>query len=353
MAITMRDVADHAGVSIKTVSRVVNHEGELRESTRLRVQASIDELGYFPSRIAQALTTQRTFSVGLIIPDITNPFFPEVTRGVQDQAEEHDYNVFMCNTDDQRSKANRMLQSLTAQSVDGIIVFSSLNSDEELCAFADHSPPIVAINRQVSHPNIGTVMIDNYHGTRLVIDHLVERGHRKIGMLRGFHPPPDGVRRLKGYRDGLIAHGLPVKEEWIVVGAPTIEVGRRMTIELLSENPEITALFAYNDLLAIGAMRACKDLQRHVPMDCAVAGFDDIELTTFVLPMLTSVHVDKYAVGRQAMDLLLEMIARRSSKSSSKSSSKRTDNESRGGNGLIDSSLSVDMPVQLMIREST
>ncbi|MCK4316261.1 MAG: LacI family DNA-binding transcriptional regulator, partial [Anaerolineae bacterium] len=170
---TMRDVARKAGVSIKTVSRVVNNQGEISEATRQRVLAIIDELGYRPNRIARAMVTQRTHTIGLVIPDITNPFFSEMTRGVQGLAQVRDYNIFLCSSDEDPQEALQALHSLAAQGVDGIILFAYRASDDDLKAFADNYRPIVFINRSFEHPNVSLIMVDNYRGARLAVDYLI------------------------------------------------------------------------------------------------------------------------------------------------------------------------------------
>ena len=309
MSVTMRDVAQQAGVSIKTVSRVVNNQGEIAEATRQRVLAVIEELGYRPSRVARSLVTQRSHSIGFVIPDITNPFFPEVARGVQDAAQTNDVNVFMCNTDEKPTEHLQLLYSLADQGVDGLILFSALVSNKDLNHFADSFRPIVTINRLTDHPDISKILVDNYRGAQLAVNHLVERGHTAIGMLSGQAGiSVSQIRRVDGFRDAMKNNGLTVNEDWIVKVSPIMINGREATRQLLTQHPKITALFAYNDLLAIGALRACSELGRRVPDDCAIVGFDDIQLATMVTPSLTTVHYDKYELGQKAMARLFEMI---------------------------------------------
>jgi LacI family transcriptional regulator len=306
--VTIKDVAAQAGVSYQTVSRVINNKGEISPGTKQRVLEVIQALNYRPSRVARGLVTQRTNTVGLIISDITNPFFPEFARGVQDMARAKDYNVFLCNTDESPTEDIYALHSLTTQAVDGIILFAYHLSDDELKDFADNYRPIVLINRIFDHPNVSRIMVDNHHGAKLAVDHLVEQGHTAIGMLVGRDWMSDTVRRVNGFRDALTTHAVPVTEHLIVTGSPTLTSGYESARRLLTENSQVSAIFAYNDLMALGAVRACKDLGRQVPADCAIVGFDDIQLAGMVTPSLTSVHVDKYALGRQAMTRLLAMI---------------------------------------------
>lgn len=309
MPAKLRDVAQKAGVSIKTVSRVVNRQGELSESTRARVLAAIAELGYRPSKVARALVTRRTDTIGLVLGDITNPFFPEVARGVLDVAEPLGYSVFLCHSDGDHQREIRSLHSLADHAVDGIVIFPTYELEEMLDQVAVSGRPLVSVNRPLNSPWASSVMIHSYRGGRIAVEHLLARQHRAIAMLAGPTADAHRLRRTKGYRDALLEHGVPVREEWIVPGAPIQARGRESARELLLRYPEITAIVAYNDLLALGAMQACNELGRRVSDDCAIVGFDDIPLVDSISPSLTTVRVDKYDLGRQAMNRLLQMLA--------------------------------------------
>lgn len=304
----MRDVALKAGVSIRTVSRVVNNEGEITEETRQRVLAAIDELGYRPSKLARALVTRRSESIGLILADITNPFFPEVARGVMDVAQGRGYSVFLCNSEGDMEKQTRLLQSLADHAVEGVIVYPGFGGGDSLRTFAEHHGPVVVLNCFFDYPGASRVMIDTRRGANLAVDHLVSKGHTAIGMLAGQARSLSLMRRVRGFREALRRHGFPFVEEWVLPGPPTIARGFDSTRYLLTEYPQITAIFAYNDLLAVGAIQACKAMGRRVPEDCAVVGFDDIPLAAMLSPPLTTVRVDKYELGRQAANRLFEML---------------------------------------------
>jgi LacI family transcriptional regulator len=305
---TMRDVAQKANVSIKTVSRVVNDQGEISETTRKRVLAVIKELGYRPNKIARGLVTQRTYTVGLVVPDITNPFFPEVARGVQDVARAQDYNVFLCNSDESQQEELRTLHSLADQGVDGIIIFPCYQTQNNLDVFAAQYRPIIAINHICDHANVSLVLTDNYQGAKLAVDYLLSKGHREIGMLAGLETSPQRGRRVHGFLDALAAYDLSVVEPRILSGLPTLASGYEVALRLLKQDPPVTAIFSYNDLQALGAIQACKELGRHIPADCAIIGFDDIQLASLVDPALTTIRIDKYSMGQQAMRRLLDML---------------------------------------------
>ncbi|MEZ4706639.1 MAG: LacI family DNA-binding transcriptional regulator [Caldilineaceae bacterium] len=308
MPVTMRDVARMAGVSIKTVSRVVNEQGEIAVATRQRVIDAINELGYRPNRLARALITQRTHTVGLVIPDITNPFFPEVARGVQDLAQEYGYNVFICNTDGGAAATQQALYSLAEQGADGVIVFPAALSDDSLGEFADTFRPVVTINHFLEHLNVASVLVRNYDGAQIAVEYLLNAGHVAIGIIAADYPHRTTPRRVLAYMEALQKRGLPVRREWIAAGPTTLDGGYLLTHKLLAQYPEITAIFAYNDLMAAGAIGACKELGRRVPEECAIVGFDDIQLATVTTPTLTTMRVDKYALGRQAMARMLNML---------------------------------------------
>jgi LacI family transcriptional regulator len=305
----MRDVARRANVSIKTVSRVVNNLGEVSDETRERVLAAIEELGYRPSKVARALVTQRTDTIGLVLGDITNPFFSELACGVLNAAQAKGYDVFLCNSGSRVEQEIRALFSLADHNVDGVIIFPSWRNIERLKEFSERYRPLVVINRVVDeHPRIGRILTDNYGGAKQAVDFMVSRGHTAIGMLAGYSASPKIMRRVQGFRETLAGHGLPVVDEWIVTCIPIVKHGNRATQRLLARNPQVTAIFAYNDLLAVGAIQACEEMGRRVPEDCAIVGFDDIQLASLVKPALTTIHLDKYELGHQAVTRLVEML---------------------------------------------
>ncbi len=306
----MRDVAQKAQVSIKTVSRVVNKQGEVAAETRQRVLTAIEELGYRPSKVARALVTRRTDTFGLILSDITNPFFSELACGVLNAAQAKGYDVFLCNSGARVDAEMRALYSLVDHNVDGVIIFPSWRNIERLKTFADRNRPLVVINRILGeHPGIGRISTDNFRGAKLAVDYLVTKGHTAIGMLAGYNSSPHIMQRVKGFREALRGHGLPVVDEWITTCIPVVKHGARAARRLLTRHAQITALFAYNDLLALGAIQACQDLGRRVPEDCAIVGFDDIQLASLVTPALTTIHIDKFELGRQAVARLAQLLA--------------------------------------------
>jgi LacI family transcriptional regulator len=305
---TIEDVAKAAGVSRQTVSRAMNDKNEISQETKERVMRAVDELGYRPNRMAQSMVTQRTYSVGMLVADITNPFFPEITRGVQDVAQASGYNVFVCNTDDRPDLELQELRSLAAQGVDGIIVFSHNSTEEDMQLFANRYQPMVLFNWEFEHPNVSTMMVDNVLGARLAVDHFAATQRGEIGMLTNNSPTYFSSRRLLGFKQAVLAHALPFADDRIVPEFANLDGGYRATRQLLNRYPEINAIFTFNDLMAIGSLRACSERGLRVPEDIAVIGFDDIQFARMTTPALTTIRVDKYAIGQMAMSRLLEMI---------------------------------------------
>jgi LacI family transcriptional regulator len=305
--ITIEDVALAAGVSRQTVSRAMNSKGEISPDTLQRVMHAVEVLGYRPSGVARGLATRHTRTIGLVVPDITNPFFPEVARGVQDIARSQDYSVFLCNTDESPQEELQALNSLAAQPVDGIILCGSRINEDDLGAFADRYRPLVMLNRSLQRPGVSSILVDNHQGAKLVVNYLADHGHTAIGMLAGPVTSPSSTQRVEGFCQAMAARNLPTFEDSILFGPPTIEGGHEAARLLLTRHPQVTALFAYNDLSALGAIQACRDLGRLVPAECAIIGFDDVRLAAMVSPALTSVRVDKYYLGQQAMIRLLAM----------------------------------------------
>lgn len=307
MPVTMRDVAEAAGVSIKTVSRVVNDQGEISDETRQRVLQAINELGYRPSKLARALVTQRTDTIGLLIGDIANPYFSEVARGVMDAAQIRGYDVFLCNTDAQTEK--RALLSLIDHQVDGVIIYPTYENIAWLNGFSSPETPLVFVNISLEpRPGQGIIHSAIEDGASLATSYLIEQGHREIGMIAGEVAPIESISRVQGYRRALEENGLSYREELVLLGIPQFEHGFKAARELIMCSPEITAIFCYNDLIAMGAIKGCQDMGLRVPQDVAIVGFDNILFAQLIDPPLTSVHVDKYEIGKKAAMLLMEML---------------------------------------------
>jgi len=286
----------------------MNDRGEIRPETRAQILQIAEEMNYRPSSIARGLATQRTGTLGLVVPDVANPFFAEVARGAEHEAYAEGYNVFLCNTDEDPGREVAVLRSLEERRVDGVVLCSSRLDDDTLRASLTRHASVVLVNRQIHSNDFGCVLIDDAEGGRAITKHLLDTGHHAIGFLSGPPASRSGQKRVDGYLAIMAANVAPYDPGWIRACPPTVEGGRAVANTLLSAHPEISALFCYNDLVAIGAFQACRDLALAIPDDLAIAGFDDIPLAALVTPPLTTCHVSRYAMGVQAMRMLLDRI---------------------------------------------
>jgi LacI family transcriptional regulator len=310
--VRMADVARQAGVSLMTVSRVVNNKDDVSADTRQHVQATIKQLGYRPSDIARGLVTKRTGAIGLVVPDVSNPYFSEVVRGAEHVAYAKNYSVLLCNTEEDTERELAVLQSLEEKCVDGIVLCSSRLAEDELEEAISRHPAAVLVNRRLEFAGerggVGVVTLDDIAGGQMATQHLLDGGHQAIGFLAGPPASHSGQGRMEGYRVAMTTAGILAFPQWIKHCAPTVEGGRASTRKLLGDTPGLTALFCFNDLVAIGALQTCVDLGLTVPGNVAIVGFDDIPLAALVTPALTTCRISRYELGTQAMELLLKRI---------------------------------------------
>lgn len=304
----MHDVAQTAGVSLMTVSRVVNNKDDVSQVTRDRVMDVIEKLSYRPSSIARGLATRRTGTLGVVVPDISNPYFASIVRSAEEEAYAQNYSVFLGNTNEDPERELTVLQSLEDKQVDGLILFSSRLEDDTLFEVLESFPTAVLVFRDKRGTDVGTFIVDDVYGGRVAIEHLLQSGRRNIGLIAGPSISLSTSGRLKGYREALQAAGIPVNDNWIQHCHPVVEGGQATANELLTKHPEITALFCHNDLVAVGALQACVELGLHVPNDVAVIGYDDIRLAELVSPALTTLRVSRTEIGTKTMQMLLEQI---------------------------------------------
>ncbi|WP_434715181.1 LacI family DNA-binding transcriptional regulator [Rhizobium sp. YTUHZ045] len=305
--ITIADVARAAGVSPMTVSRVLNDQGGASAETTQRILLAANELNYRPNPFARGLRSDRSKTIGLLVPDITNPFFPEVIRGAEDAASAAGYNLLLSNVVENSKREGELIEALLRHRVDGIIVCSARLPDAALHKALAHHRAAVLINREAPPEVAGTIVTDYETGASRAIDHLVERGRRRIAIIAGPRSSFGGKSRLVGIRKTLAVHGL--KAHGIVYCDPTAASGQTAAAQLLAEAPGIDALVCYNDLNAIGAMKACRAAGISIPEQIALIGFDDIPTAELLSPALTTLRVQKREMGEEAVRLLLSRIA--------------------------------------------
>jgi len=309
--VTIKDVAKKAGVSPSTVSRALSGNGPVKESTRKKVLDAVKLLDYRPNFLAQGLKEGKTKTIGLIIPNIRNPIYPAVARGVEDAAKKFGYTVILCNTDEDVDIEKEYIQKLQKRWVDGIIIAPASNENEHIVKLQNENFPIVVIVRNVDFLS-NAVIIDNYRAAYDAVSYLIRTGHRRIAIVKGNQQLALYRERFRGYKQALLDAGIPVVEE-LIAGDDSDSVqwtldGYNAINCLFSQNIEFDAVFATTDLRAIGAIRAIKDHGYKVPEDISVIGFDNLEFSSLIDPPLSTVSQPLYDIGMRAVNKLIPLI---------------------------------------------
>jgi LacI family transcriptional regulator len=306
---TIRDVAKRAGVAPITVSRVINRSASVSAETRERVEKAIQELGYVPNRLARSLRLRRTHTLALVVTDITNPFWTTVVRGVEDAAQDAGFTVILCNTDESEAKQEQYLDVLCQKRVDGILLVPARSSAQLVDWIQKQDMPVVILDRRVCSDQVDVVRGDSQEGACQLVRHLLSLGHRRVAVLSGPKDVSTAEDRVLGYRKALAEAGVEVRADWVLYGRFSKESGYEMTRQVLDTSPRPTALFAGNNFIAIGALRALRDAGLRVPEDVSVVAFDDLMADLAVEPFLTVVDQPSYEMGQQAAELLLARLS--------------------------------------------
>jgi DNA-binding LacI/PurR family transcriptional regulator len=309
--VTIVEVARHAGVSITTVSHALSGNRRVAEATRSRIDDSIRELGYRPNAFARGLRTERSHMVALIIPDITNPYYPTLARGMQDALHAGGYQTLVGSTDGHRDQERSFLNDSLQRRVDGVAFASFETTARMLTPVLDADIPVVSIGTTIRHRKVDCVSTDDVAGASDATTHLIEKGYGPIGMIGGPAGTPPSDNRLEGYRIALRNAGIRFEPRLVVVGDFTRTGGATAMSELLTRRARPQAVFCANDLMAIGAMDTSREAGLHVPTDVGLVGYDDIEAASLVTPDLTTVVNPAYEMGRACGRLLLERMTGR------------------------------------------
>lgn len=309
--VTQADVAQAAGVSQAMVSYVLNASTNVTvpEETRQRILNAMVTLGYVPNRAARSLRTSKTFTIGCVIPDIANPFYPGFVRGIQDVVDDSGYDLVMYNTDGLAQQEEKAIRSLRQGRVDGVIGVFFHTTARHLAVLLEQQIAVVrleAVAKRTGELPLDNIYVDNVAASQHAVTYLIERGYQRIAMLT--NEPGPGQPRVIGYRAALAEHGRTMPEANVQIGAFTVEGGAASMQRLLDLTPRPDAVFAANDLMAIGAMMACKSRNLRVPQDVAVMGFDDIPTDQIVSPALTTVSQFQNRLGLRAAELLFERL---------------------------------------------
>jgi LacI family transcriptional regulator len=309
VTVTIYDVAREAGVSMATVSRVVNNNPNVKPQTRKKVFEAIERLGYRPNAVARGLASKKTTTVGVVIPDISNAIFAEVARGIEDIANMYHYNIILCNADKRKDKEIRVVNTLLEKQVDGLLFMGGTVTDEHLQAFKTSNVPIVLCATTDEHGVMPSVDIDHESAAYDAVQALLGQGHRRIAMISGtLQDPANGYARYQGYKRALEAAGIAIDDTLVRVGNYRYESGVEAMKYFLELENRPTAVFSATDEMAIGAVHCIQDFGLRVPEDVSVISVDNTRMASMVRPQLSSVAQPMYDIGAVSMRLLTKLM---------------------------------------------
>ncbi|MBV7505301.1 LacI family transcriptional regulator [Bacillus sp. sid0103] len=313
--VTVYDIAKEAEVSVSTVSRVLNGTAPVKESTREKIMALINKYQFQPNALARSLTKKETKMIGVILPDITNPFFPEVFWGVENEANSKGYTFFLCNTSGQPELESQSLTILREKQVDGIIFMGGRinlsNCSQELAKEVEDIAkkiPIVLVNGNLPSSSLHRVIINEGKGAEMLTQHLIDLGHNEIAFFGGYDYVSTTTQKVKAFKKMMKANGFKVPNEWVLYGDFTMDAGKKMMAEILKREKRPTAIFCVNDVTAVGAVKVAVEAGLKIPEDMAIVGFDDTILASTVIPELTTVSQKSLELGKNAVNVLHKLI---------------------------------------------
>ena len=306
-SVSLNKVAEEAGVSIATVSRVINDSPGVNPEKRMKVQQVIKELKYTPNRVAKRLRNRNASGnlLGALIPDIQNPFYMEVLRGIEDVAYENKYALIMCNFSQDEKKEKLYLDILQSESIDGLIAAPTNEHDQEVISLVKTGLPIVCVDRGLSGVDVDVVLVENQKGAFTAVDHLAKAGYKRIAYISGLQQIPSSQQREQGYLDALSANGLAIDRNLIKYGDSRHESGVKLCEELLNYSDPPDAIFTGNNLITLGALETIHKKGLKVPGQIAIIGFDDMYWAISLNPPLTAVRQPAYEIGRRAAEQLI------------------------------------------------
>jgi len=305
---TIREVAAAAGVSVASVSRVVNESAEVSDRVRDRVLTAVAELGYRPNRAARSLRTRAAAVIGLIISDITNPFFTSMVRGVEDAAQAAGFSVVLANADEDLAKELQYLEVAAAEQMAGVVLSPASSRHSRIDLLAECGIPIVTVDRRLRDAGLDSVTVNNQQAACDATTHLIEQGCHQIGFVAGPAETTTAIGRLAGYQEALSAAGREFEESLVSYGDYRVVGGRAATATLLELSEGIDGLFVSNNLMTIGALQVLHERNLSIPGDVALVGFDDMSWNLGSRPSLSLVQQPTYEIGHQAATLLLKRI---------------------------------------------
>ncbi len=308
MKATLKDVANLAGVSTATVSNVTNNTKFVSDDVKRKVLDAMETLNYRPNALAKSLRVQETKLIGVLISDITNPFFSKVVRGIEYEANKNGYNILLCNTESNAVKEQEYLDILIGKRIDGLIISSSGNKEEYIKHLESANIPIVFLNRSPESALMKTVMTNNIRGSYLAAEHLINHGYEKISIISGPQTYSTGRDRLIGYKRAMEDYGLPIDEELIKIGNFDIKSGYDLMKELINSGERTDACFIANNSMTLGAYKYIKETNLKIGQDLAIVGYDESDWADIVEPPLSTISQPAYEQGTQAAELVIANI---------------------------------------------
>ena len=306
--ITLKMVAEKAEVSVNTASRAINNKPDINLETKKRVIQIAKELGYVRNATAVALRTRKTGTIGVVIADNRNPFYAEVLSGMEEAAREKNYHIILANTQRDYQKEEEAINLLLAKRVDGLLIAPVQDRDDDIKNLIDANIPFVVVGRDFKNIEVDAIYNDEVKGGFLATEYLIKKGHKRIALIDGFLYKSPAKGRLEGYKKALNKYRISLDESLISVGDINIEDGYERTKQMLEENLDFTAIFAYNDMVAFGSMQAIKGKGLRIPEDIGLVGYDDIPFSSLINPPLTTIRLKKQELGAESVKLLLSRI---------------------------------------------
>lgn len=305
---TIYDIAKKVGVSVATVSKVINNKGRISEKTAEKVRQAMAEMNYYPNAAASVLKGKPSYSIGVILPDIANPFFAQMARRMDDRGQELGYHIVISNTDYNREKEAGYIDLMLKKRVEGILIVSGFEDETPVRQLLGQGVPVVVVAREMPHVEVDTISADNYLGGYMAANYLIKQGHTRVGVIAWDFW--SNRERLRGFRDALRERGLEdvCFEGFVPHSLNSLEDGKEMAERILKGRRPVTALFVCNDQMAIGVIEKVRELGLSVPEDLSVMGFDDIPMARICHPPLTTVSQPIDQMAREAVDLLVNQI---------------------------------------------
>jgi LacI family transcriptional regulator len=304
----LRLLASKAGVSVNTASRAINDKPDINPLTKEKILEIAREIGYVPNASAVALRTQKTRTLGVIIADNNNPFYAEVLSGIEAEAKENNYHIILTNTRRDYQEEETAIDLLLAKQVDGLLIAPVQEKNEDIYKLVDSKIPFVVVGRDYENLSIDAVYSDESKGGYVATEYLIKRGFKNISYIGGYTYKSPARMRLEGYKKALTDYGIPLKESLIKIGDIDIKDGYKYTKDMFEQGINFQAIFAYNDMMAFGAIKAIKERGLEIPRDIGLVGYDNILFSSLVSPPLTTVNLKKDTLGRESVRLLLSKI---------------------------------------------